>query len=345
MTNLEARPTVERCAAGGPGAAGVELVEPRLVPLGGVRAMTVRRTLPSRARSLVGPFCFLDHYGPDDVADSGGMDVPPHPHTGLQTVTWLFEGHVRHQDATGAVRTVAPGGLNLMTAGHGVCHSEEGTTALFPDQRRLHGVQLWTALPEAARHGAPAFQHVADLPVVEHDGARVRVVLGTLLGASSAGRTFSPCVAAQLDVPAGAVVDLPVDAGFEHAVLVDAGEVRLDGTVVPPAWLGYRAPGPDRLRLVVGPGGPARLVLVGGAPFTEPVLMWWNFVGRTHDEVVSARAAWQAAIAGDADGLARFGSVPGYPGPALPAPDLPNVRLRPRDRPVPAAGAEPNPLS
>ncbi|GIG27575.1 pirin family protein [Cellulomonas marina] len=341
MTNLEARPTETVSRAGGP-SGDVQLLEPRDVPLGGVRAMTVRRTLPSRARSLVGAFCFLDHYGPDDVAATGGMDVPPHPHTGLQTVTWLFEGEVLHQDATGAVQAVRPGQLNLMTAGHGVCHSEEslrggglepdgGATAGAPSGR-LHGVQLWTALPDGARAGAPAFQHVADPPLVEHDGARVRVVMGSLLGVTSPAHAATPLVAAQLDVPAGARVVLPVDPAFEHAVLVDDGDVRLQGTDVPRAWLAYVAPGRERLVLEVG-DAPARLVLLGGVPFVEPVLMWWNFVGRTHEEVVRAREQWQAALAGDPEGLARFGRVPGYPGPALPAPVLPAVRLRPRERP------------
>src|SRR5690606_12130669 len=133
MTNLEPRPQEQVCVAG-PEPAAVELIEPRDVPLGGPRAMTVRRTLPSRRRSLIGAFCFADHYGPDDIAVSGGMDVAPHPHTGLQTVTWLFEGQVLHRDALGSVQTIEPGQLNLMTAGDGICHSEEGTLARFPEQ-------------------------------------------------------------------------------------------------------------------------------------------------------------------------------------------------------------------
>ncbi|ADG73422.1 Pirin domain protein [Cellulomonas flavigena DSM 20109] len=329
MTNLDPRPDEQVCVARP--AADVELVEPRGVPLGGPRAMTVRRTLPSRARSLVGPFCFADHYGPDDVAATGGMDVPPHPHTGLQTVTWLFEGSVLHRDALGSEQVVVPGQLNLMTAGRGICHSEEATPALFPDAPVLHGVQLWTALPESARHGDRAFEHVADVPSFEVDGALVRVFMGALGGVASPARAYSPLVAAQVDVPAGGRVTLPVDAGFEHAVLVDTGDLRFEGHDVARSWLAYAPPGRDVLVLEAG-DAPVRAVLIGGTPFDEPVLMWWNFVGRTHDEVVEARAQWQAAITGDAEGLARFGAVDGYPGPALPAPDLPNVRLRPRER-------------
>ncbi len=330
MTNLEARPDAEVCAAG-PAAGGVELVEPRDVPLGGPRAMTVRRTLPSRGRSLVGPFCFADHYGPDDIAVSGGMDVPPHPHIGLQTVTWLFEGSVLHRDALGSVEVVAPGELNLMTAGRGICHSEEGTLARFPQQGVLHGVQLWTALPEGARDGERAFEHVTDLPVLELDGARVQVVMGTLAGATSPATAYSPLVLAQLDVPAGTTLRLPVDPAFEHGVLLDSGDLDVAGRPVDPAWLAYTGPGRDVLELRAGERD-ARAMLLGGAPFGEQVLMWWNFVGRTHEEVVDARELWQAAIAGEPAGVERFGVVTGYDGPALPAPPLPQVRLRPRER-------------
>ncbi len=335
VTNLEAHPVETLCESGAPATTGgprvVELIAPRDVPLGGPRAMTVRRTLPSKQRSLIGPFCFADHYGPDDVAASGGMDVPPHPHTGLQTVTWLFEGEVLHQDSLGSVQAIRPGQLNLMTAGRGISHSEEGTPARFPAQRRLHGVQLWTALPDAARHGPPDFEHVADVPAVDVDGATVRVFMGSMAGASSPARAYSPLVAAQLDVPAGAVVGLPVDPAFEHGVLLDCGDLTVEGTPLEPAWLAYVAPGTDRLVLRAG-DAPARAVLLGGEPFGEQVLMWWNFVGRTHEEVVAARAQWQAAVAGDPDGVARFGRVPGYPGAALPAPELPGVRLVPRRR-------------
>ncbi|WP_136519677.1 pirin family protein [Cellulomonas telluris] len=337
MTNLEAAPREQVCTSdptvhgAARGHADVELVEPRDVPLGGPRAMTVRRTLPSRTRSLVGPFCFADHYGPDDVVATGGMDVPPHPHTGLQTVTWLFEGQVLHRDALGSEQTIVPGQLNLMTAGRGVCHSEEGTPALLGPSGRLHGVQLWTVLPDAHRHGPRDFEHVAQVPAVDVGAARVQVFLGSLAGATSPARAYSPLVAAQVDAPAGATVHLPVDPGFEHALIVDAGDVVLAGTPVPPAWLGYVAPGRDTLVLEVG-DRPLRAVLVGGTPFDEQVLMWWNFVGRTHDEVVEARAQWQAALAGDPAGIDRFGVVSGYDGAALPAPELPNVRLRPRQR-------------
>jgi redox-sensitive bicupin YhaK (pirin superfamily) len=330
VTNLEPRPLEEVCEAG-PADGSVELISPREVPLGGPRAMTVRRTLPSRQRSLIGAFCFADHYGPDDIAVSGGMDVAPHPHIGLQTVTWLFEGRVLHQDALESVQAIAPGQLNLMTAGHGISHSEEGTLGRFPDQRVLHGVQLWTALPDADRDGERAFDHVADVPSFDVDGAHVQVFMGSLGGMTSPARAYTPLVAAQLDIPANATVRLPVDPGFEHGVLLDSGELAVAGETVEEAWLAYLPPGPDVLTLQTG-STPVRAVLIGGEPFQEQVLMWWNFVGRTHEEVVEARAQWQAAVAGHPEGVARFGEVQGYDGGSLPAPELPAVRLRPRPR-------------
>src|SRR5699024_7133934 len=208
---------------------------------------------------------------------------------------------VLHQDSLGSVQTIEPGQLNLMTAGNGICHSEEGTLRRFPEQRGLHGVQLWTALPEGTRHGDRAFEHVAQVPSFEVDGAHVQVFMGPVGGATSPARADTPRVAAQLDVPAGATVRLPVDPAFEHGVLVDSGGLTVAGTAVEPAWLAYLAPGREELELKAG-AEPVRAVLIGGTPFTEQVLMWWNFVGRTHEEVVEARAQWQAAITGDPDG-------------------------------------------
>jgi quercetin 2,3-dioxygenase len=287
--------------------------------------MTVRRTLPARERSLVGPWCFADHYGPDDVAGRSGMNVPPHPHTGLQTVTWLFAGDVEHRDSLGSVQAIRPGGLNLMTAGRGIAHSE----VALPGTRVLHGVQLWVALPEGARHRPPAFEHHADPPVVELDGARAVVLVGALAGAVSPATTFSPILGAEVTVPAGTRVRVPLEPGYEHGLLVDSGEVRVSGRVVAPSSLAYLPPGTDALDIEAGSGGPARGMLLGGEPFGEDILMWWNFVGRSHDEVVEARAAWQAGLAG---GGPRFGRVEGYHGAPLPAPELPTVRLVPRSR-------------
>lgn len=331
MTNLDVHPVETRCWAS-PGRSGdVEVIEPRLVPLGGPRAMTVRRTLPTRGRSLIGPWCFLDHYGPDELDGRARMDVPPHPHTGLQTVTWLFAGDVEHRDSVGSLQQVRPGQLNLMTAGRGIAHSEVS----LPTARVLHGVQFWVALPDADRHVPPSFEHHADLPVLDlggvggGPGARVVVIMGGVAGQESAATTFSPLVAAEVQLPAGAVVDVPVDEGFEHGVLVDEGQVSVDGRPTPVNALAYVAPGRSGIRLEASRTTPVRVVLLGGAPFGEDILMWWNFVGRTHEEVVAAREEWQAGLA---SGGARFGRVEGYHGPPLAAPDLPTVRLVPRSQ-------------
>jgi len=295
-----------------------EVIEPRLVPLGGPRAMTVRRTLPLKQRSLVGAWCFVDHYGPDDVAETGGMVVPPHPHTGLQTVSWLFEGEVEHRDSTGAHALVRPGEVNLMTAGHGIAHSEVST----PATTRLHGVQLWVALPDEHRETAPAFEHHVP-EVVGVEGADVRAFVGSYAGTSSPVRTFSPLLGAEVSLLGDGPVRLDLDPAYEHALLVDGGEVHVDGTAVAHGRLAYLEPG-RTVAEVRGAAG-TRLVLLGGTPFGEQIVMWWNFVGRSHDDVAEQRAAWQARSA-------RFGEVPGYVGDPswLPAPELPNVRLRPR---------------
>jgi redox-sensitive bicupin YhaK (pirin superfamily) len=298
----------------------VQVVTSREVPLGGPRAMTVRRTLPQRARSLVGAWCFADHYGPDDVAVSGGMDVPPHPHTGLQTVSWLFAGEIEHRDSGGVHAMVRPGELNLMTGGHGVAHSEVST----PGTTTLHGVQLWVALPDSARDVPRGFAHHVPEPVPV-DGGTVRVLVGSLAGTSSPVPTYSPLLGAEITLEPHADLELEVDPSFEHGLLVDVGPALLDDTELKPGDLGYRAAGASRLRLTNPTDAPARAMLLGGTPFTEPIVMWWNFVGRTHEDIVAAREAWQAESE-------RFGRVEGYGGDVqhLPAPPMPTTRLKPR---------------
>ncbi|MDF1477479.1 pirin family protein [Leifsonia sp. H3M29-4] len=302
---------------------GVEILEPREVPLGGPRAMTVRRTLPQRARSLIGAWCFVDHYGPDDVTQRPNMDVPPHPHTGLQTVSWLFQGEIEHRDSLGSHAPVRPGELNLMTAGAGIAHSEVG----YPTNTIVHGAQLWVALPDDARGGPRGFEHVVPEPV-RLGAATVRVFIGELAGAASPARVFSPLVGAQVDVPAGETVRIPIEAGFEHGVLVDAGEITVDGESVPLAHLAYVAPGASELTIAAITD--ARLLLIGGAPFGEQIVMWWNFIGRSHEEIVGFRQQWQTEVIEGRYPDGRFGSVAGYAGRPLPAPELPTVRLKPR---------------
>ncbi|MGV9713839.1 pirin family protein [Gordonia sp. NPDC003424] len=330
MSNLEATPieidcrsTVHSGIADGAESVRVEVLTARDVPLGGPRAMTVHRTLPQRQRSLIGAWCFADHYGPDDVSVTGGMDVPPHPHTGLQTVSWLFTGEIEHRDTMGNHAMVRPGEVNLMTAGHGIAHTEVST----PDTTTLHGVQLWVALPADAVDTPRDFAHYVP-PVTRIDGASLRVFLGELAGERSPVHTFTPLLGAELTLDAGTEIDLSVDPEFEHGLLVDTGDIRVVNSSAAPLArtdLGYVGVGATHLRLRNESDGPARAVILGGAPFGEEIIMWWNFVGRTHDDMVSFREQWMAHSE-------RFGQVQGYAGTVqhLPAPTLPTTRLRPR---------------
>ena len=319
MSNTEVAPVELDCAGSSFGG----VLHPREVPLGGPRAIRVRRTLPQRERSLIGAWCFADHYGPHDVRGSTGMDVPPHPHTGLQTVSWLFTGEVEHRDSAGVHATVRPGELNLMTAGAGICHSEVST----PNTTVLHGAQLWVALPESARDTDRDFAHHAPRPRTA-GGVTTRVFLGELENDRSPVDTFTPLLGAQLDLDPGMELSLDVDDGFEHGVLVDQGVVEACGSALAVADLAYQRAGHDQLTVTNRGDTPARLLLLGGTPFTEELVMWWNFVGRSHDEIVAYREQWQQHDE-------RFGVVEGYAGAVqhLPAPPLPNATLRPRPLP------------
>lgn len=323
MSNLEAAPAELACHGGEPATRGVEVLTARDVPLGGPRAMRVRRTLPQRQRSFIGAWCFADHYGPDDVTVGPGMVVAPHPHTGLQTVSWLFAGEIEHRDSLGTHALVRPGELNLMTSGRGISHSEVST----PATTVLHGVQLWVALPDAHRHAAPDFRHYATLPAADLGGGTARVFLGTLGGLESPVLSYSPLLGAEVVLTARARLSLPVEPAYEHGVLVDVGPVSVSGTRLQRGELGYLPPGATTVELANLTGESARILLLGGAPFDEDIIMWWNFVGRSHEEIVSFRAAWERE-------LDQFGRVEGYTGTPrrLPAPPLPNARLKPRSR-------------
>lgn len=300
--------------------AGQSVVAPRDVPLGGLRSMTVRRTLPNRERSTIGPWCFLDHYGPDRVDDTGGMSVAPHPHTGLQTVSWLFSGAIEHHDSTGFHTIVEPGQLNLMTAGRGIQHSEVSTV----DTTVLHGVQLWVALPNSARHQRPHCDLSRALSWAD-ESASIQLITGSLpdIGAVDAP-TYWPMMAAQLDLQPGAELVLTADPDFEYGLLVDSGEVVFGDTPIPEHHLGYQPAGATQLTLRASTS-PLRAILIGGTPFEEPLVMWWNFVGRDHADILQARTEWQEGLE---TGSTRFGHLAHMP--ALPAPEMPSVRLKPR---------------
>jgi hypothetical protein len=281
--------------------------------------MVVTRTLPHRDRRMVGAWCFVDQYGPEDVSTAAGMRVPPHPHTGLQTVSWLVEGDILHRDSLGSHQFVRPGQLNLMTAGIGISHSEESPPERSPV---LHGVQLWVALPEHDRHVHPHFEHHADLPVLTDSGVAVTVIMGSLDGSTSAAQVYSPLVGAEVVLAAGAQTALPLRPEFEYALLTLIGTVIVDGAELAPGPLLYLGMG--RIDLSLRADAPSRVLLLGGEPFDEQIVMWWNFVGRSHDEIVDFRTEWS-----DGD---RFGDVRGYDGNPLPAPPLPTTRLKPRGR-------------
>ncbi|MGW0433564.1 pirin family protein [Micromonospora sp. NPDC003197] len=287
------------------------------VPLG--RYTTVRRLLPQRQRRMVGAWCFVDHFGPDDVTGRPGMQVPPHPHTGLQTVTWLLDGEILHRDSLGNRQPIRPGQLNVMTSGHGIAHSEQSPPEHPP---LMHGLQLWVALPEATRHGPPGFAHHANLPVLTGADLTATVLVGEFDGVRSPAVGHTPLLAAQFELPAGGTARLPLDRGFEHGLLVVSGSVEVDRVSVGPGALLYLTPG--RREVSVRSSTSTRLVLLGGEPFDEPLVMWWNFVGRSHEEIVEARADWMSGR--------RFGTVVGDDDPPLPAPTMPAVRLKARDR-------------
>lgn len=275
--------------------------------------MQVRRALPRRTRRTVGPWCFADHFGPATVTDEEGLDVGPHPHLGLQTVTWVVEGQILHRDSLGSEQLIRPGQLNLMTAGNGVSHAEEHPGGFAGT---LHGIQLWVAQPERTRHDAPAFEHHEALPLVELDHGTATVLVGELGGKTSPARRDTAQVGADLALRPGPST-LALEPGFEYALVVLDGAVTLPGTGVDgqadpiaPGFLTYLGMGRDELTLRADEA--TRVVLLGGEPFESEILMWWNFVGRTHEELELATSEWNA-------GADRFGD-PGSRLVRIPAP-------------------------
>jgi quercetin 2,3-dioxygenase len=288
--------------------------------------MTVRRLLPLRLRRSVGGWCFVDHYGPMDTDGKAGMNVPPHPHIGLQTVTWLLQGNVLHRDSLGTEQLIKPGQLNLMTSGRGIAHAEESVTGPSAGHdRALHGVQLWVALPDASRQVEPAFEHHAALPATVTGGLHVTVFIGELADQGplaqlrSPATTFSPIVGAELTTAAGehANAAVPLRPDFEHVIFVASGRAEADGVPLEPGQLLYLPTGLRETAVSAAAG--STMFLLGGVPLGERLLMWWNFVARTPEEIAAATASWRAG---------RFGAVGGYQGEPLSAPPLDAARLR-----------------
>jgi hypothetical protein len=287
------------------------------VPLG--RYTTVRRLLPQRQRRMVGAWCFVDHFGPEDVSGRPGMQVAPHPHTGLQTVTWLVDGEIVHRDSLGSDQPIRPGQLNLMSSGQGIAHSEMSPSDHPPG---MHGLQLWVALPEEERHGEPRFEHHAELPVLRDGDATITVLAGRFGSAESPAGVHTPLVAVEMVLAGPGSHRLPLEPAFEYGVLTMSGAVDVGDATVTPGSLLYLTPG--RSELTVQAPAEARVVLIGGEPFEEDLVMWWNFVGRSHEEIVQAREDWMAGR--------RFGRVASCSADPLPAPALPTVRIKARDR-------------
>ena len=370
MTNLDTEPTESLSEPAGLCGPRLEMFEAREVPLGGIRSITVRRTLPQRHLPTVGAWCFLDQFGPDEGPP---MRVLPHPHTGLQTVTWPIRGQIRHRDSLGNDLLVKPGQLNLMTAGRGVAHSE-----FSEEGEGIFGLQFWAALPGSMpgpdEDWGATFQQVTDLPVLRGPGVELTVFTGSLgladddgtgTAATSPAVVHTELIGADGQLEPGGSARIAVADHHEHAVLVVEGSVVIDGERITPGPLAYLGAGRDEIRIDApsveaddghghgdgaGDGdshstGPdTRFILLGGEPFTEDLVMFWNFVGRNHDEVARARADWEEQVGAAQEALdqgdswlepgmpLRYGLVPGHGDDRIPAPQVPPVRLTPRRR-------------
>ncbi|MEV0249120.1 pirin family protein [Nocardia sp. NPDC050712] len=327
MSDLEEHPAEQLCEpAAGPGPVA-ELFPAREVPLGGVRGVFVERVLPQRDLPTVGAWCFFDHFGSPTVTKTDAPpDIDPHPHIGLQTVTWPFTGQIRHRDSVGSDVEIHPGQLNLMTSGRGIAHSEYYSA----DAPAGHGLQLWIALPGNATGVDPHFEQHRELPVYRAAGLQAIVLIGTLAGHTSPARAYTPIVGADVRVEPGAEVTLPLNPAFEHAVLLIEGDATIAGAPLAPGPLLYLGTERNELRLTSSAG--AHFLLIGGEPFGEELVMWWNFVGRSHEEIVAARDDWEGHE------VRRFPDIAGHPPEQrIPAPPLPALHLKPRKRRI---GAE-----
>ena len=306
----------EECSALGAPGQTIESFPNSEVRLGD---LAVSRALPVRSRRLVGPWCFLDRFGPLTFADGKPMDVAPHPHIGLQTVTWLLDGEILHDDSLGCQAIARPGGVNVMTAGSGIAHSEQTPAE---NSGRLSGVQLWAALPNMHRDIDPFFESHPYVPMTEERGGIVRVFAGSLAGVISVARHYSEILGADIEIHTGESLELDLNPAYEHAVLVLGGDASIENQPLSGGSLHYL--GARRSSICFSSLRSGRLLLIGGPPFPEKVLMWWNFVARAPEEIVQARADWEDRR--------RFGDVGSYGGSRLSAPSL--VRFA---RPNPAS--------
>jgi redox-sensitive bicupin YhaK (pirin superfamily) len=284
----------------------IQTITPSTHDLG---AFQVRRAIPSRQRTMVGPFIFVDQFGPAHLPDGAAMDVRPHPHINLATVTWLFEGAIEHRDSLGSFAAIRPGQVNLMTAGRGIVHSERSPAGERPGGPRLYGMQTWLALPDGREEIDPAFEQVTDLPLVEDGCASARVIMGTLWGATARTTQHASTIYAEIVLaPAGA---LPIEAeADERAVMLVGGEASIEGQPLGLYDLVVLAPGAE-LRLSSDRGG--RVMLMGGEAFSTPRHVWWNFVSSSRDRINQAKHDWEGG---------RFPKVPGDEEEFIPLPRI-----------------------
>jgi len=275
----------------------------------------IRRALPNRHRRTIGAWCFLDHAGPAEFAAGKGLLIGPHPHIGLQTFSWMIEGTILHTDSLGYRQWIQPGQVNLMTAGRGISHAEE-SPADAPGRFQL--AQLWIALPKHESDREPSFHHYPTLPILDRGGFRITVLAGRFDGELAPAEVFTPLVGVDLASQGPARAELTLDPAFEHGVMGLEGSASVAGEMLAPGALLYFGPGRDRL--VVDAPAATRLLLIGGEPLGEEILLWWNFVGRSFEEMDRATRDWVAG--------GRFGRVEGARGEPLVAPDPAGLRLR-----------------
>lgn len=286
----------------------IQHLAPRTADVGGI---PVNRIMPQRGRRMIGAWCFLDHAGPAVFsADRAGMRVGPHPHIGLQTFTWMLSGDVLHRDSLGSEQVIRPGELNLMTAGHGIAHTEESTAGAST----LHAAQLWIALPYADRNTQPRFDHYPELPRWQEQGVDVTLLCGHLNGRDAPTRAFSPLLGADLSSRHANAFELSARNDFEYGVLVLEGTLRIDRDRFAPNELAYLGCGLDAIALELA--ADTRVLLIGGEPLDEDIFIWWNFVGHSKTEIAEAQHQWE----NDSD---RFGEVPGFDGERLMPPPIP----------------------
>ena len=290
-------------------------IEGRIAEIG--TGLKIARMIPSRMRRTIGAWCFLDHAGPVHFAVGEGMDVGPHPHIGLQTFTWMIEGQVRHIDSLGNNQMIYPNQVNLMTAGHGISHAEISPT---DKASTLHAAQLWIALPESHRHMPPQFQHYPDLPMVETDCFHATVLVGSSFGVTSPVSVFTPLVAIDVVAKQTCTFELALDPKFEHGITLLEGEATVEGESLEAGTLLYFTAGHSTVTMSCNAA--TRILLIGGEPFQEDILLWWNFVARTQAEMEQARSDWDAKNS-------RFGTITDpIAGARLIAPSLAGIHLK-----------------